>query len=358
MPRTTLIIAAGLLCIALPLAGASADDYYGVIAYSESTRQYGYAYGYRDLESATSDAIENAEASDAKMLLYVRNRFAALARSRTDDSYGYASGDTKSEAEQQAIQNLRKYGDDPYLAVSISAFPDAIQKQKRLRDEGLELLRSRQYTPASSRLNEAWLAAPDASDVSEIKYHLGVSEYRAGRLQNAYQWWESSIDEDLEHRCPRAAKCVLFLASGHPDWVLQDAQQELLNPGPSADHTVSMAIYGYLAARQTGKDALANLFLERGAVLSAGADWSATVLSYLQGRISAAKLFELAKSSQEEYRMRDAQMYVGLMMAFDGRYSAALPHLEWTARNEDQTRAEHLMTAAVLKHVEAKQQPR
>jgi len=113
-----LLIAAGLLCLALP-ASARADDTYAAIAYSESSGRYGYSYGYGNRAGAEDRAITECKADDAKVVIWCRNAYAALAVS-DEGAYGYAWATTERQAKAIASQKCRDFGGvNVRIAVSV-----------------------------------------------------------------------------------------------------------------------------------------------------------------------------------------------------------------------------------------------
>jgi hypothetical protein len=92
---------ASLLILPL-LASPAVAALYGAIAYSESTGKYGYSYNYSYLGDAEADAIAQCNASDAQVVAWCWNEYAALA---VDDvgNYGYSSGLSKESAETEAL---------------------------------------------------------------------------------------------------------------------------------------------------------------------------------------------------------------------------------------------------------------
>jgi serine/threonine-protein kinase len=103
--------------VALAVVGASAAPAraaFAVIAYSESTGQYGYVYGYDNLQDAENDAIANCGADDAFVAVEVENGWAALALG-DDGAYGDAwSTSSLDEAENLALGYAG--GGDAYIA--------------------------------------------------------------------------------------------------------------------------------------------------------------------------------------------------------------------------------------------------
>jgi Domain of unknown function (DUF4189) len=85
---------------------AVARDYYGAIAYSQSTRAHGYSLDYRSRAGAEQKAyIEcSKHAADCSIAVWFRNACGALA---VGDDGGYGSGwhGTREGAENNAIKS-------------------------------------------------------------------------------------------------------------------------------------------------------------------------------------------------------------------------------------------------------------
>jgi hypothetical protein len=114
-----LLIVAGLLCLAAP-ASARADDTYAAIAYSENTMRYGYSYGYSTRADAEARALKECNTDDAKVVIWCRNAYAALAVS-DEGFYGYAWASTERQAKSIAAQKCRDFG-GVHVRIAVSVF--------------------------------------------------------------------------------------------------------------------------------------------------------------------------------------------------------------------------------------------
>ncbi len=83
-------------------AAANAWDYYAAIAYSPSTGNTGWSYGYLCQESAQAVALQRCNAADAQIAVWVRNGYCALAQGN-DPGYFYGWGSTQEQAELNAV---------------------------------------------------------------------------------------------------------------------------------------------------------------------------------------------------------------------------------------------------------------
>jgi hypothetical protein len=95
-------LAATLMLFAVTVS-AKAD--YGAIAYSPETRSWGYSFGYGSRAEAENAAISRCKGADARIAVWVRNGWAALAVG--DDGvrgWGWSSS-SLSDAKSMALQN-------------------------------------------------------------------------------------------------------------------------------------------------------------------------------------------------------------------------------------------------------------
>ena len=103
-------LAAGVLAFcALAGSGKAAAQNYGAIAYSPSTKHYGWSYDYPSRAAAESAASANCrkQASDCIVPLWFRNACGALAIG--SGGYGTAWATDRSGAERQALVVCRRY---------------------------------------------------------------------------------------------------------------------------------------------------------------------------------------------------------------------------------------------------------
>ncbi len=94
-----------ILALALvigPATLANAWDRYAAIAYSPSTGCIGWSYGESCPEYAKARALEYCNASDARIAVWVRNGYCALAKGN-GPGYFYGWGCTKCQAELNAV---------------------------------------------------------------------------------------------------------------------------------------------------------------------------------------------------------------------------------------------------------------
>jgi hypothetical protein len=91
--------------------GDPVADKYGAIAFSTSTRSYGYSYNYATQNEAIARAIDECNARvpgrDCQMLVWFRNACGALAVG--DTGYGSAWAADRFTAERIAIENCSKH---------------------------------------------------------------------------------------------------------------------------------------------------------------------------------------------------------------------------------------------------------
>ncbi len=102
-----IVAAAGAFGLATP-AGARADGF-AAIAYSPNTGNYGYAYSKSCQANVENAALGYCNAPDAQVLVACENASAALAVG-DNGVYGYATADTRKEAERLALRYCRDAG--------------------------------------------------------------------------------------------------------------------------------------------------------------------------------------------------------------------------------------------------------
>jgi hypothetical protein len=103
MRLTRCIAAIAVAFFVFGAAQAARADAYAAIAYSQSTGQYGYSYGYDNLGAAENAAVGYANAPDAHVVVWVENGWAALAVN-DDGGWGYGwSTNSQAEAEGYAL---------------------------------------------------------------------------------------------------------------------------------------------------------------------------------------------------------------------------------------------------------------
>jgi Domain of unknown function (DUF4189) len=90
-------------------SGEAAAQNYGAIAYSPSTKAYGWSYDYPSRSAAESVAMSNCgkHANDCIVPLWFRNACGALAIG--SNGYGTAWASERAGAEKQALVVCRRY---------------------------------------------------------------------------------------------------------------------------------------------------------------------------------------------------------------------------------------------------------
>lgn len=106
-----------IFLIALFIQPALADRY-AAIAYSPQTGAYGYSYNAGSRSSAERSALNRCRARDARVVVWVKNGWAALARNRYG-AWGTAwSSRSKSHATDLARRNVRGGGGRTHVWVN------------------------------------------------------------------------------------------------------------------------------------------------------------------------------------------------------------------------------------------------
>jgi hypothetical protein len=84
---------------------------FGAIARSDSTRKYGFAYGFDNQQAAENAALRECGTSDCKSSWF-RNAFGALSVA-DDNAWASTWGNTREEAEQNSLQNCQRNSSQP-----------------------------------------------------------------------------------------------------------------------------------------------------------------------------------------------------------------------------------------------------
>lgn len=104
------LLACGVcLLLGLGASPAVAQDYYGAIAYSPSTRAHGYSYDYPTRWEAEDRALAECRrhAGDCLIPVWFRNACGALATGPS--GYGSGWGTNRNLAESYALQTCRRH---------------------------------------------------------------------------------------------------------------------------------------------------------------------------------------------------------------------------------------------------------
>ena len=108
--KRQILVFATLLIGALATQPALADDYYGAIAFSNSSGALGWANDYGSQAEAENEALSQCGAG-CEGVLWFKNACGAIATS-SDHSYGTGWATSRSAAEAVAIQGCRQHASD------------------------------------------------------------------------------------------------------------------------------------------------------------------------------------------------------------------------------------------------------
>ncbi len=114
--RRRILVITGMLACALTLQARSAlaEDYYGAIAFSESSGADGWANDHGSRRSAEETALQNC-GPRCEIVLWFKNACGALATA-SDHSYGTGWADSRREAEAIALNGCREHAEDCGIA--------------------------------------------------------------------------------------------------------------------------------------------------------------------------------------------------------------------------------------------------
>ncbi len=109
---------------------APAGDRYAAIALSASTSRYGCAWGYSTQSEAEESAKSGCNSSDARIVIWSRNSYCALAFGPLRVAWGAAWAETAEGAAHKAIENCGQHTRlSPRVAVCVSASEGVVQKE-------------------------------------------------------------------------------------------------------------------------------------------------------------------------------------------------------------------------------------
>lgn len=107
-------------CCSITHEESRAEDLYGAIAYSQSTKRYGYAWGKSTRTDAESAALRECGASDAFIAVWGKNTWLALAHGR-GTSYGWDWDDSQEVAKSRALWECAQRASGCHLLVVVYA---------------------------------------------------------------------------------------------------------------------------------------------------------------------------------------------------------------------------------------------
>ncbi len=103
-----------MICLLLAWSAgpATAQDYFGAIAFSPKTRAHGWAYDYTSRAQAQDRAMSECRrhAADCVSAVWFRNACGALAVG--PQAYGAGWGSNRGQAESAAIKSCGRYSSD------------------------------------------------------------------------------------------------------------------------------------------------------------------------------------------------------------------------------------------------------
>ncbi len=115
------VLAAGAALLNATPAHAAEDDTYAAIAYSPNTGHWASVTSASSSLQAQAGALLGCRGDDARVVVVVKNGFAALAVG-DDGSYGYAWGTSQDIAEGIALAKCLQQGASrAHIAVSIGS---------------------------------------------------------------------------------------------------------------------------------------------------------------------------------------------------------------------------------------------
>jgi hypothetical protein len=98
--------------------GLNSPSCYAAIAYSPATGKYGNSYNYTTLAEAQRRALSHCPAKDARVVVWSKNGYCALATGK-DGLYGWGYGSTAKEAQTHAMAECKKRTTDCHILQTV-----------------------------------------------------------------------------------------------------------------------------------------------------------------------------------------------------------------------------------------------
>jgi serine/threonine-protein kinase len=121
MSIKALAFATVALASLLPVTAASAEDWFGAVAYSDSTSVPGTSKNYKSTDEAKQAAMEsckeNGGADDCRIVLEYKNACAAIAAGT--GGWGTATNEVKETADSMTLEECGKYAKDCKILTSL-----------------------------------------------------------------------------------------------------------------------------------------------------------------------------------------------------------------------------------------------
>jgi hypothetical protein len=92
---------------------------YAAIAYAPSSGRHGYAFGHRSRAEAESRALDECGGGDARIVVWARNGWCALALGAETGRYGWGWGSTSQRARESALADCAQRTSGCYIAASV-----------------------------------------------------------------------------------------------------------------------------------------------------------------------------------------------------------------------------------------------
>jgi len=102
-----------------PRARAEDNDKFAAIAFSQATGSYGYGYGFDSRGDAEKEALAQSSGDDAKVVVWVKNGWAALAVG-DDNAYGYGWASDLGTARKIALGECRQHTTNSRIVICVS----------------------------------------------------------------------------------------------------------------------------------------------------------------------------------------------------------------------------------------------
>ena len=183
---------------------------------------------------------------------------------------------------------------------------------------------------------------------ASTQFYLSMAALAVGKEAESDAALEAAIRLNPDADMLRQRAYAAF-ALGNDAVTARDAKAYLQGQVRDWETASYVSFLGALACRRLKQDdEAARLLAQAGAVVAAGT-WTARVLEYMQGKITAPAFLESASNDGER---TEVHTYVGFADALAGRRAEAIAHVRWVKDKGSRNFVEYPLAVAELARLE------
>jgi tetratricopeptide (TPR) repeat protein len=187
-------------------------------------------------------------------------------------------------------------------------------------------------------------------DVAQLHSDLGYTYLSLSRDDEAIEAFKKAIQLDPRNPYLYRSRSYVYLRLARGSLAASDALIYLKRQGWQDDHSSYMALAAYFGHRQSKQPEPAGKVLEEASTKLTASEWPYPVIRYLQQRITASQLLELATDND---KLTEAHAYIGLDLSLNGASEKALPHLHWVRENGNKNFIEYPLALGEIRRIES-----